>query len=101
MKALPNAKTVSGQKVAIITALFAASLAIAASGAFFFVYSAIHGVTLPVMNTRVPGAVFGIGVLYLGVRYCYSVIRLRTELFRPDARFSWNNFRRSKTAKSR
>lgn len=101
MKTLSGVRTADGKKIAIITALFATSVAIAASGAFFLIYSVIHSVTLPVLNTHVPGAVFGIAVLYLGSRYCYSVFKLKTELFQPDARFSWENFRRRKTAKSR
>lgn len=101
MKALPNAKTSDAKKVAIIAALFATSVAIAASGFFFCIYGYIHSITFQVLNTNVPGFVFGICVFYLGLRYTMSVFKLKRELFQPDAHFSWDNFRKHKAAKSR
>ena len=83
-------------KKAIIAALFVLTFAICVSGAFFCVYSAITGVSFQVINTKVPGFVFGIAVLYLGIRYTMKLFKLKSDLYKPTSRFSWDNFKRRK-----
>jgi hypothetical protein len=96
-----TSKPVDRQKIRIIYILFILSGAIAASGAFFSVYSLVNQITFKVINTNVSGAIFGLIVTYLGVRYFLSVFKLREAVYAPTAKFSWSNFRKSKTAKSR
>lgn len=89
------------QKKLIVIGLYLFAGAIAFSGAFFCIYSYLNSVSFRVLNVSVPGLVFGVAVIYFGIRGILSVNTLRPQLFRDDARFSWNNFRRQKTAKSR
>lgn len=79
-------------KTVPIMALFILSAAIALSGAFFTVYSLVLGIDLRVLNANVPGAVFGLVVLYLGVRYFLLVKRLRKDVYRARG-FNWNNLK--------
>jgi hypothetical protein len=102
MKTLQQtAGSLKGRKRMILVSLYLLAGAIALSGTLFGAYSAASGVTFPVLNTRVPGMVLGVIVLYFGVRSIFSVSKLRAELAREDAVFSWGNFKREKKAKSR
>lgn len=94
-------KTDDKRKILIVYALYATAAAIAVSGAFFSVYSLINNVTFKVLNTNVSGSIFGLVVLYFGVRHFLSVSKLRVQLYDPSAKFSWKNFKKQKTAKNR
>jgi hypothetical protein len=86
-------KTSDPSKIVTVNILFVLSIAISLSGAFFCVYSLLNGVSFRVINTDVPGVLFGVVVLYLGIRYFLSVLKLRREVYGTNARFDWNNFR--------
>lgn len=81
------------QKRMIVFALYFFAGAIALSGAFFSVYTLLNQISFGVLNTTVPGAVFGLIVVYFGLRSIFSVRKLQPQLLREDARFSWSNFR--------
>jgi len=83
-------------KKAVIAMLFVTACAICASGIFFSVYSYVNNVRIQVLNAQLPGIVFGVAVLYLGVRYFISLMTLKTELYKPTSRFSWDNFKKKK-----
>lgn len=105
MKAPQTLGAVSTGKYVSIWLLLVTSAAIALSGAFFTVYAYLHSVTFRVLNVDVAGFVFGLAVLYLGIRYFLSVLDLKKKVFAPDAKFSWSNFKalskKSRLAKSR
>ncbi len=88
-------------KKLIVFGLFFLAGAITLSGMLFSMYSILNGVSIKVMNVNVPGMVFGLMVVYLGIRSIFSVNKLRPELYRDDAKFSWSNFKRLKTAKNK
>lgn len=83
----------------IVFGLFLIAGAITLSGTFFIIYSYFNNVYFKVMNSNVPGIVFGMIVLYFGVRSILSVNKLRPQLYKDDARFSWDNFKKQKTVK--
>ena len=87
---------VSTGKKAMIAVLFVTACAICASGIFFSVYSYANNVRIQVLNTQLPGIIFGVAVLYLGVRYFISLMTLKAELYKPTSRFSWDNFKKKK-----
>lgn len=91
-----RSRPVERGKIVIITLLSVTAFAIAASGAFFSVYSLVNQISFKVINTQVSGVIFGICVLYLGIRYLISLQRLKTELYKTTSTFSWSNFKRSK-----
>lgn len=91
----------SQHKSLILLALFSMSVLITLSGLVFGIYAFLNGTTFRVLNVDVPGVVFGMLVIYLGARYFLSVRKLRSEIDQPDAVFSWSNFKKRKTAKSR
>ena len=103
MKQQISAKTKANdkRKIAIVYTLFFMAAAIMASGAFFSIYSLINQITFKVINTNVSGAIFGIVVAYLGLRYFMAVHKLKEQLYDTNAKFSWDNFRKKKLAKSR
>ncbi len=86
-------------KKASVILLTVLSAGICVSGIFFIFYSWINDITFKVINTNVPGMLFGLAVAYLGFRYLLSVIKLKKELYKASSVFSWSNFRKQKTAR--
>jgi uncharacterized membrane protein YfcA len=85
----------NGKKLSVIL-LTTLSICIIVSGTVFSVYSFINETTFKVINTNVSGIIFGILVIYLGVRYLLSVQKLKSELYKESSAFSWNNFKKQK-----
>lgn len=94
MKNQIKTTTVDGTKVAPIAALFVTSILIIVSGVAFSIYSAVNGISFPVMNSQVHGAVFGVVIAFLGVRYLLSVQKLKAEVYKGTSVFSWSNFKK-------
>lgn len=88
-------------KVVVISLLLALSGSLIISGAFFCVYSIYTNTTFRVLNSNIPGVIFGAVVLYLGIRYFLSVFKLKKELYKSTAQFSWSNFRKQTEGKSK
>ncbi len=86
-------------KKASIIVLTVLSTGICVSGIFFIFYSWINDITFKVINTNVPGILFGLVVAYLGLRYLLSVLKLKKELYKESSVFSWSNFKKQKTAR--
>ncbi len=80
---------------ALINALFAFSILITAMGTGFAVYSTVKNVSLNVLTSQVPGAVFGAIIAFLGVRYLLAVRKLKAEVFKTKAEFSRDNLGRT------
>jgi uncharacterized membrane protein len=96
MQSKNSMPALNGQKKFVLAVLWVTSAAICLSGAFYSVYSAVLGISFPILNVQIPGFVFGIAVLYLGIRYMLMVLRLRKELRRTFSQFSWGNFKKEK-----
>ena len=77
-----------------ITALFVTAVLIFIAGAAFSIYSAIENVHFSVMNASIHGSVWGMVMMYLGVRYLVSVRKLKAEVFKSTSQFSWSHFRK-------
>lgn len=99
MKNQMTKPTVDTSKVASITALFAGSLFIIGSGAALFIYSFLSNIYFSVLSSQIHGAVFGVVVMFLGVRYFLSVLKLKAEVYKTTSRFSWSNFKTTKGLK--
>lgn len=91
--------SVSGGKIAVVFALYAMAFLISASGLYFGIYSLLNDISFKVINTNVHGAVFGLVVAYLGIRYFMSVQKLSKNVYDQTAVFSWHNFKLSKKSK--
>lgn len=96
MKNQSGVPSVNTSKVITIYALFIFAVLIMVSGAAFSIYSIINDVHFTVLTSSVPGVLFGLVVLYLGLRYCLSVRKLKAEVYKTTSRFSWNNFKKQK-----
>jgi hypothetical protein len=92
---------VDSSKTAPIALLFVQAGLILLAGAAFSVYSALEDVAFTVLGSTIPGYVFGILVMFLGVRYLLSVRKLRTEVYKGTSRFSWENFKSDKARQRR
>ena len=66
---------------------------------FFTIFSLVNHISFKILNSSVPGALFGLLVLYLGIRYYFSVIKLKEEVFKASSKFSWSNFKGKKSKK--
>ena len=86
-------------KVAMIVILYVMSVLIMLLGAGFSAYSAINGVQMQVMTSTIPGFIFGMVILFLGIRYFMSLSKLREEVMKSTG-FSWANFRKAKKSRS-
>ncbi len=96
MKNQVNSATVYKQKAISISVLFATTIIIMFLGIIFSVFSLINDVSLKVLNTSVHGVFFGLIVFYLGIRYYFTVKKLKTEVYKNTSNFSWENFKKDK-----
>lgn len=94
MKGIYKEKNISKNKLVCIAFLFLISICIIILGISFSIYSIIYQVSFKVLYTNIPGIIFGLTSLYLGIRYFLSVKRLQIEVFKPTANFSWKHFKR-------
>ncbi|MEA4895534.1 MAG: hypothetical protein VB064_09760 [Oscillospiraceae bacterium] len=100
MKNQASPPRIGKEKVVPIVTLYLVSIAIILIGTAFSVYSLLNDITLPVMSSRVSGAVFGAVMVFLGIRYLISVGRLKAEVYKRTSSFSWSNFKKVGKAKS-
>ena len=83
-------------KTVPITSLLVTAVLIAIGGASFMVYSVLNNVTFPVMGSNIHGAVWGLIILFLGIRYIFSVQKLKADVYKGTSQFSFSNFKRLK-----
>jgi hypothetical protein len=76
-----------------VAALMLMAIVITGLGLAFGIYAVINNVNFTVMRAQIPGVVFAAVVLFLGVRYLISTIKLAGKI--KDQRFTWKNFRKS------
>lgn len=88
-------------KTAPIAFLFITALLIIISGTAFSVYSVVNNISFTVMNAQIHGAIWGLVIIFLGARYLLSVRRLKAEVYKSTSVFSWSNFKKEKTRKTR
>lgn len=91
-----NGVKIEKQKKIIVYFLYLGALIIIFTGAFFGTFSALNNINLKVLNSSVPGIVFGLVVIYLGLRYFFMVSKFKTEFYQSTSKFSWSNFKRQK-----
>lgn len=91
-----SVQTADRGKLYSIMLLFMMSSVIIILGVTFSIYSLLNDVGFTVLNSRIHGSVFGLVVVFLGVRYFLSVRKLKTEVYKTESRFSWSNFRKEK-----
>ncbi len=96
MKEHAAGRAVERKKVVAILILFVVSAAITLLGLSFSVYSAVNRVEFAMLQTKVPGTVFGLVVTFLGVRYFLAVRKLKTEVYKSTSRFSLSNFKKNR-----
>lgn len=93
-------QSVKKEKRILIALLYAIAVVIILLGASFSVYSVINNVQLSVLSSNVPGFVFGLVVLFLGIRYVFSLQKLRAEVNKTSTGFDWRNFQKTKKSKA-
>lgn len=81
-------------KIITINVLFLTAMIIIFLGIFFSIFSLVNNISFVILGSSVSGLVFGLLVLYLGIKYYFSVTKLKEELFKSSSKFSWGNFRR-------
>lgn len=96
MKNQAYAQAVSRDKVLVIVALYTVSALIFLFGAFLSIMSIEENFSIPVLSSQIPGAVFGVVISFLGIRYMLSVGKLKAEVYKSESKFSWSNFKKGK-----
>jgi hypothetical protein len=99
MKKQSSVTVTHKKKVIIISALYTFAIIIIFLGMFFSIFSLVNHISFKILSSSVPGAIFGLLVLYLGIRYYLSLVKLKEELFKSSSKFSWNNFKSKKFKK--
>lgn len=89
------------KKVLLISMLYASATIIMFLGIYLGVFSIVHNISFRVLNASIPGVIFGVLVLYLGLKYFFSVDKLKTEVYKDTSRFSWSNFKKNKSKRAR
>ena len=88
---------VAKSKLISINILFISTLIIIFLGIFFSIFSLVNNIHFEILNSSMSGAVLGLLVLYLGIKYYLSVTKLQEELFKTPSKFSFLNFKRKKS----
>jgi len=88
---------VGKEKLVAIWTLYITSILIILIGVSYGIYSVVNNISLTVMSSQIPGAVFGVVVLFLGLRYFLSVKKLKATVYESTSTFSWSNFKKSKS----
>lgn len=83
-------------KIITINILFITSMIIIFLGLFFSIFSLVNEIHFNILGSSVSGLVFGLLVLYLGIKYYFSVIKLKENLFKSSSKFLWSNFKKKK-----
>lgn len=83
-------------KLITINVLFITSMIIIFLGLFFSIFSLVNEIHFNILGSSVSGLVLGLLVFYLGIKYYFSVTKLKEELFKSSSKFSWGNFKRKK-----
>ena len=97
---MKNQNTTSDKKkVIFVSLLYLTSMVIIFLGMFFTIFSLVNNISIKILSSSVPGAIFGLLVLYLGIRYYFSVTKLKEEVSKTSSKFSWSNFKRKKSKK--
>lgn len=92
-----TAAALNKRKSIIINILFTATIIIMFLGFYFSIYSLINNISFQVLNSSISGVIFGLMVLYLGIRYFFSVSKLKAEVYKENSKFSWSNFKKLKS----
>ena len=92
MKNQTEKKALKRKKVIAIWTLYVLSAVIVLLGVLFSVFSFQNQVSFPVLHAQIPGVLFGLVAVFLGVRYFFSVGKLKAEVYKTSSRFSWSNF---------
>jgi len=99
MKSQSTVTVTDKHKIIIVNVLYAATMIIIFLGIFFSIFSFVNHINIKVLNSSIPGAVFGFLVLYLGIKYYLSVTKLKEELLKASSKFAWSNFKGKKFIK--
>ena len=89
------------QKKVSLSILFLISVLIILSGSFLSVYFYLGKVSFTVLNFDIPGAVFGLAAVFLGIRYFISCVRLKRNLNGVKTGFRLSNFKITKKLKAK
>lgn len=87
------------KKLIFLGILYFTAMFIIFLGMFFTIFSLVNNISIKILSSSVPGAIFGLLVLYLGLRYYFSVTKLKEEVSKTSSKFSWSNFKRKKSKK--
>lgn len=88
-------------KKVLIFVLMVCNIFILILGLFFIVYSIYFNISIKVFNMKISGVIFGIMVLYFGIRYFINLLKLKKEINKPENTFSWSNFKKSNRGKAK
>lgn len=80
-------------KSASIIALFMMAGLIILTGSVFGIFSVIRNISFSVLNHQVHGAIWGAIMVLLGIRYLFSVQKLKSMVYQSKSGFSWSNFK--------
>lgn len=83
-------------KIITINILFITSMIIIFLGLFFSIFSLVNKIHFNILGSSVSGLVFGLLVFYLGIKYYFSVTKLKENLFKSSSKFSWSNFKKER-----
>jgi hypothetical protein len=92
-KRIPN---ITKDKVISIRILYGISLLIIFFGATFSIHCFSQHISYTIMSYPISGGIFGIIVVFLGIRYFFSTRKLRDSVYQQSSSFSWGNFRMKK-----
>lgn len=88
MKKVSGTEKGSKQRKMAVTLLYLGAAFIVFLGVFFCAYSLINEIYMQVLNVPVSGVVFGLLVVYLGVRYFKNITDQKSEIYKGTETFT-------------
>jgi hypothetical protein len=80
-------------RVKSLGVLYALAVCIIVSGLVFSVYSFSSNVSFMVLRSEIPGTIFGLVFIFLGIRYFRSLQKFSKKINDSNLKFSWENIR--------
>lgn len=81
------------KNVKLLAILYTFAISIIASGIAFSIYSFLVKNSFLVLRTQIPGTVFGLVFIFLGIRYFRSLQKFSRMIKDSNLEFSWQNIR--------
>ncbi|MDD7793422.1 hypothetical protein [Clostridium sp. 'White wine YQ'] len=77
----------NASKKLVFSILYLSSMIVLFLGIFFSLFLMVNSISLTILKLHVPGIILGVLVLYFGITYYASIIKILDKLYRSPSNF--------------